>query len=75
MSGATPVNLPVRDLDAAVAFFAALGFVLAFPRPGARPPGARSAQLGLGATTHLLLHLPPPSPRSPHQWSFLHRTD
>ncbi|WP_431942950.1 VOC family protein [Micromonospora marina] len=53
MSGATFVNLPVRDLDASVAFFAALGFV-----PAPRPPGAQSAQLGFGAATHLVLHLP-----------------
>ncbi|MET7834836.1 VOC family protein [Micromonospora sediminicola] len=53
MTGATFVNLPVRDLDAAVAFFTALGFVAA-----PRPPGAPSAQLSFGATTHLVLHLP-----------------
>ncbi|SCG37495.1 VOC family protein [Micromonospora humi] len=50
MTGATYVNLPVRDLDAAAAFFSALGFT-ATPHP----PGADSAQLSFGGT-HLVLH-------------------
>jgi predicted lactoylglutathione lyase len=53
MNGGTFVNLPVRDLDRAVAFFTALGFAAA-----PRQPGGDSAQLTLGGATHLILHTP-----------------
>lgn len=51
MNTATFINLPVRDLDRAVDFFAALGFSV-----GMRQSGGDTVQLTLGGSTHLILH-------------------